>query len=380
MSIYKLLLETIYNIIITMKIMLKILRLTMCAVLAAFVLLPAACNTGGEQRHFTAFNNVDITVQARGKTLTGSAADKIRALITELNAEFSATVNTSTVSKINSASAGDSVNISERFKFVADVCGKMYEFTEGKFDPSVYPLSILWQFSPNFPVANFAVPTDEEITATKELIGYDKFTFGGTWATKTLDGAKIDFGGALKGYCSDKIAEIMAADGIKGGYVNVGGSSINILSVDSLSIVHPRNRTENILTVKLSEDNLAVSTSGDYEKNYTTDGKTYSHLIDASSGRPAETGVASATVIGRNGLKLDALTTALCLFSHDFKTPENGELYKFIQKILASEDFTGAQVFAVCVNGEEKQILTNKKQGDDFTLNDSGYKIITVRV
>ena len=385
MSIYKLLFGADYNIIITMKIItmkikFKILCLNICSVLIAFVLLFGACNTGtgGEQRHFTAFNNVDITVQARGKTLTGSAVDKIRALLVGLNAEFSATINTSTVSKINAATAGDSVEISERFKFVADTCAKMHMFTEGKFDASVYPLVLLWQFAPNYPVANFTVPTDEEITATKALVGYDKFTFDETSATKTLGDAKLDFGGALKGYTADKIAEIMAAEGIKGGYVNVGGSSINILSADTLSIVHPRQRTENILTVKLSENNLSVSTSGDYEKNYVKDGKTYSHLINPESGRPAETGVASATVIGKNGLKLDALTTALCLFPHDFTHPENGELYKFIQKILASEDFTDAQIFAVCINGEEKQILTNKKQGDDFTLNDKDYRIIQI--
>ena len=351
-----------------------------CVLAFAIIFILSSCKAGagGEQRHFTAFNNVDITVQVRGKTLSNGAADKIRTLLDNLNAEFSATVAGSTVSKINAAAAGDSVDISERFKFVADACAKMHTFTEGKFDASVYPLILLWQFAPNFPVSDFAVPTDEEITATKALVGYDKFTFGETAAIKTIDGAKLDFGGALKGYTADKIAEIMAADGIKGGYVNVGGSSINILSADHLSIVHPRKRAENILTVKLSENNLSVSTSGDYEKNYVKDGETYSHLIDPESGCPAKTGVASATVIGKNGLQLDALTTALCLFPHDFTHPENGDLYRFIQKILSSEDFTGAQIFVVCANGEEKQILTNKKQGDDFTLNDKDYRIIQI--
>lgn len=354
----------------------------MCAVLAAFVLLPAACNKGGEQRHFTAFNNTAVIVQARGKILSSDAADKIRTLLDDINAEFSATAAGSTVSKINAETAGNRVAVSERFKRVADVCGEMYSFTEGKFDASVYPLTLLWQFSPNFPVSPFTLPTDEEITATKALIGYDNFTFGETVATKTFDGAKLDFGGALKGYVADKIAEIMAEDGITGGYVNVGGSSINVLFADSLSIVHPRKREkgENILTVKLSENNLSVSTSGDYEKYYIKDGARYSHIIDPESGRPAKTGVASATVIGKNGLKLDALSTALCLFSHDFTRPENGDLYKFIQKIMSSEDFNGAQVFVVCVDGETRQILTNKNQGEDFTLNDNDYRIIKIGV
>lgn len=362
-----------------MKSFVKNLCLKFCAGIITLILLcSVGCgNAAGEQRHFTAFNNVDITVQARGKALTDGAVNQISRLLKDLNAEFSATVADSTVSAINAAAANCGVEISERFKFVADACGEMYEFTGGKFDPSVYPLSVLWQFSPNYPLPNFSVPTDDIITETKAIVGYNNFTFGETAATKSIDGAKIDFGGALKGYAADKIAEIMKADGIESGYVNVGGSSIYILSVDNLSIRHPR-KDGTILSVKIKENNLSVSTSGDYEKTYTADGKIYSHLIDSSVGRPAETGVASATAIGKNGLKLDALTTALCLFAHDFATPENGDLYKFIQKIINSEEFSGVQVFAVCIDGEEKQILTNKKQGDDFTLNDNGYRIITV--
>lgn len=364
-----------------MKNFTKNIYLKICSCFLVFTLLfSVACSgTAGEQRHFSAFNNVDITVQVRGKTLSTATAEKIRELLKALNDEFSATKEGSAVFEINAADAGIGVAISERFKFIAETCATMREFTMGKFDPSVYPLSVLWQFSPSFPVSHFTVPTDEEIMATKALIGYDKFSFT-DGAVKSVTGAKLDFGGALKGYAADEIAKIMKADGITGGYINVGGSSINVISADSLSIVHPRKRDDNILTVKLFEKDLAVSTSGDYEKNYTKNGKTYSHLIDPDSGYPAETGVASATVIGKNGLKLDALTTALCLFCHNFANPQNGELYKFIQKILSDEDFNNAQVFIVCVDGENRQILTNKKQGENFTLLDTSYRIIQVGV
>lgn len=356
----------------------KTLCLKLCALLISAVLFFSACSfRGGEEQHFTAFHNTDVTVQSRNKTLSSAATKAIKDLLSKLNLEFSATVESSTTYKINSAAVGEEIEISEEFKSVADICGKMRLFTHGKFDASVYPLTLLWQFSPNFPVHNFSVPTEDQIEAAKALVGFDKFSFSDV-ATKTVDGAKLDFGGALKGYAADKIAEIIKADGVTKGYVNVGGSSLNIISVDKLSIIHPRKNGENIITVNIKNTDLSVSTSGDYEKTYTFKGETYSHIIDPETGYTTKTGVASATVIGKNGLELDALTTALCLFPHDFEDYRNGELYKFIREILCAEDYSDAQIFAVCVNGDTKQILTNKKQGEDFTLLDKDYVVINV--
>ena len=358
-----------------MKIKSKSFYFNIFAIFFAFTLLFCGCNTG-EQRYFTAFNKTAVTVQARNKKISDAAAQQITDFLADLNAEFSATVGDSTVSKINRAGAGEKTEISERFRIVAATCGQIYDFTDGKFDPSVYPLTILWQFSPNYPVPQFSLPTENEIAAAKSLVGYNKFSFL-NGAVKSVANAKLDFGGALKGYAADKIAEILIDDGVTEGFVNVGGSSLYIIATDSLSIMHPRGE-DNILEIKIKEKNLSVSTSGDYQKTYELNGKSYSHIINPKTGFPQDTGVASVTVIGTNGLKLDALSTALCLFEHDFSHPENGALYKFIQKALSSEDFNNSQIFAVCVNGDEKQILTNKKQGEDFTLSDTDYAVINV--
>ena len=357
-----------------MKLKFKIFCLNICAALIAALPLFSAC--GGEQRHFTAFNGTAaVTVQSNNKALSDNAAAKIRTLLDGLNEEFSATEETSTVCKINSMAAGEKTEISERFKSIAVSCGEMREFTDGKFDPSVYPLTLLWKFvAPKYPVPDFSVPTDEEIAYAKSFVGYDKFSFS-DGATKTTDGAKLDFGGALKGYAADEIAKIMKADGVTEGYVSVGGSSIYIISTKTLSILHPV-KDGNILKVNVKEKDVSVSTSGDYQKTYSLNGKTYSHILNPATGYPQDTGVKSATVIGNNGLKLDALTTAMCLFNHDFDLPENGELYKFIRKILSENDFQNSQIFVVCVNGDKKQILTNKKQGEDFTLLDKDYSVI----
>lgn len=358
-----------------MKFLIKALFIISCAIILFSVSVFSACERG-EQRHFTAFNGTPVTVQTRNKPLSDGAADKIAALLSDLNAEFSATERDSAVYKINAARKSDKTEISPLFKSVAALCGKMRDFSEGKFDVSVYPFTLLWQFAPNYPVPDFSVPTAEEIAAAKAAVGFDKFSFESA-AVKTADDAKLDFGGVIKGYAADKIAEIMKDDDVNAGFVSVGGSSLYIIETETLAISHPR-KDGNILKIKLTGRDLSVSTSGDYEKTYTLGGATYSHIIDPTSGYPQQTGVASATVIGKGGVKLDALTTAICLFEHDFSSPERGELYRFIQKILSSEDFKDASVFVVCVSGDKKQILTNKKQGEDFDLQDKEYSVITV--
>jgi thiamine biosynthesis lipoprotein len=54
----------------------------------------------------------------------------------------------------------------------------------------------------------------------------------------------------------------------------------------------------------------AVSTSGKYEQFVAANGKTYGHIIDPRTGRPAD-GLISVTVVSRSGMKCDAWDTPL---------------------------------------------------------------------
>ena len=73
------------------------------------------------------------------------------------------------------------------------------------------------------------------------------------------------------------------------------------------------------------------------------------------------------------GAFLDAITTAACLKEHAFNDGES-ELVKFLEKIETEVD--GAMIFAVFCSGEKKEIITNQKKDENFTLFDSEYSIL----
>jgi thiamine biosynthesis lipoprotein len=56
---------------------------------------------------------------------------------------------------------------------------------------------------------------------------------------------------------------------------------------------------------------LSIATSGDYRRYFEHDGRRYAHTIDPRTGYPAAHALASVTVLHRECMMADALSTAL---------------------------------------------------------------------
>jgi len=122
---------------------------------------------------------------------------------------------------------------------------------------------------------------------------------------------KLDFGAIGKGYGIDIAVAHLRELGIRNAILNAGGDLRAIGDRDGqpwrIAIRRPTGGVFAIIGVSGDE---SVFTSGDYERNFIYEGKTYHHIIDPRTGWPAE-GTHSVTVLHTDATAADAAATAL---------------------------------------------------------------------
>ena len=324
---------------------------------------------------FTAFN-CQITVCSYSKSINAKTKKFIKDFAGETENQFDANNENSFTYLFNSLEQGRPLQLNQAQQQIFEQARTAHVLSGGKFDPTVYPLVKLWGFAPYKYTLNYTPPTQEQIST--EL---SKVNFAGVSVTqdgfiiKNQANISLDFGGIVKGYVADGIAKILKENGFSDGYVSVGTSSLNLLKVENLSVRHPQDSNKTLFTVHCSQvEDISVSTSGNYEKFHLgSDGNKYCHLIDPDTGYPAQTGIASATLLGVDGTIADAFTTAICLKEYSKNNPYN-ELIEFLKVI--ENKYPNAQIFVAVIKEQDKILLTNKTQSQDFTLNDQDFTVI----
>lgn len=187
---------------------------------------------------------------------------------------------------------------------------KISALTQGAFDLSYGSLDkSLWNFDTTMTVLPDAAIALESV----RLINYKNIVLDENTNTVFLAeaGMRIGFGGIGKGYAADRARAVMQQFGVKNGIVNASGDLVTWGNQPSgkpwtVGIIDPNNRNKAFSSMKIS--NMAMATSGNYEKYVMIDGKRYSHTIDPKTGFPVS-GIKSATIIAPSAELADALTT-----------------------------------------------------------------------
>lgn len=238
---------------------------------------------------------------------------------------FSATKEGTDVWNINHAS-GEPVTVSEETVSLLVKAVDYANRTEGRIDPTIRPVSALWDFGSE---GNAHVPDETEIKEALSHVSYDTIRFGvgpsdetgkSVYNTVTLTDpeAAVDLGFIAKGYIADKTKEYLLSQGVESACISLGGnvSVIGEKPDDSpfrIGIQEPFAPEGTALdTVEVRD--TSVVTSGIYER-YFYDGDTlYHHVLNTSTGYPVDNELASVTIICESSTKSDALSTAcLCL-------------------------------------------------------------------
>lgn len=247
---------------------------------------------------------------------------------------FSVSIAASDISKVN-ASGGESVTLSPETVSLIEKAVSVSELTGGAFDITVYPAVKLWGFYGS----EYNVPNREEIADVLVFIGYKNIGFTG--GVKIREGMGLDLGGIAKGYLGDSLKSLLEKNGVKSAVISLGG---NITLVGdkpdkkpwNVAVRSPFSQDEYICSLSVS-GGYCVVTSGAYERYFEKDGKTYHHILDPKTCCPAQSDLASVTVIGEDGGLCDALSTALFVMGSEkalaFLSEREDLLY-----VLALED------------------------------------------
>jgi len=132
---------------------------------------------------------------------------------------------------------------------------------------------------------------------------------------------RVDLGSIGQGYSVGRIAGLLEQQGISNYLVEIGGELQTRGEKPggqpwrvALEKPLPGERTlQKVITISQTEP-LSVMTSGTYRHYFDVNGKRYSHILDARTGRPVEHGTVSVTVFDANPTRADAWGTALlCL-------------------------------------------------------------------
>lgn len=262
--------------------------------------------------------NTTITLQITGNDAERVCDDVVKALH-DFEQVASMHLADSDVAHINDSAGMQPVAVDERVYYVIEQAVACSEQTGGLFDVTIGALTDLWSITSDNPV----VPDAEAIEAARRLVGYQSIALNAATHEVMLQekGQKLDLGGIAKGYALDICREIMDQNDVMEAIVSIGGNVMVYKDKAGepfvVGIRYPEKDNMSYFCALRLTDTI-MSTTGGYERFFEQDGTIYHHVIDPRTGYPANSGLVSVSIIHKNGLLADCLSTALYVGGTDY--------------------------------------------------------------
>jgi thiamine biosynthesis lipoprotein len=218
-------------------------------------------------------------------------------------------LDSSDVTRINRSAGKERVKVSPETFEVIQKAQEISELSEGGFDITIGPLTELWREARKKKIP----PSIEEVKERLGLVNFKNIETdqeGKVFLKKK--GMAIDLGGIAKGYAVDRAFELLKSLGYRNLIINAGGDlrvgGLRNNQPWSIGIQNPRESQK--LLARISVSDMAVATSGDYERFFNYEGKRYHHIFNPKDGFPTE-GSQSVTIIAKDCITADGLATAV---------------------------------------------------------------------
>ncbi|SDG41034.1 FAD:protein FMN transferase [Mucilaginibacter sp. P25] len=255
-------------------------------------------------------NRFEISVVGDDGQWAAKCIDQAVAEISRIEKLLTTFSDDSQTNQINAAAGIKPVKIDHEVFQLIQRSLRISELTQGAFDITYGSIDkSLWNFDVNMK----SLPNAETARNAVRLINYKNVIMDSDHMTVMLKekGMRIGFGGIGKGYAADRAKAILQQNGVNSGIVNAAGDLITWGTQPNgkpwtIAIADPNKQMTPFSTLNISD--MAIATSGNYEKYAVINGKKYSHTIDPKTGLPV-TGIKSVSIICPSAEFADAMAT-----------------------------------------------------------------------
>ena len=287
------------------------MRRRICAALLALGLLAlAGCQKAPEPVEYTTFamdTVMNFTLYGEKRQTADTVKPLLAGEVSALDKMLSATGEGSDIARLNRRGTGGvGAETAEVLAKALELC----EATGGALDITAYPAVKAWGFTQE----EHRVPSPAELEALAEKIDYAAVKLEGG-AVSLPEGVEMDLGAVAKGWAGDLLAEAVRANGISSALLDLGQSTITAVGAKPdgspwrVGVVDPARPGACFAVVELED--MAMGTSGGYQRYFEQDGEIYWHILDPDTAAPARSGLASVTVASPSAFLCDGLSTAL---------------------------------------------------------------------
>ncbi len=259
-------------------------------------------------------NQFELTVVAHTQEWANEMIDEGVKEIQRIEKLLTTFSDDSETNLVNRFAGIEPVKVTREMLSIIERSIRISSLTQGAFDITYGSIDKkLW----NFDQTMTSLPDEKKAKKMVRLINYRNIVLDKENQTVFLKekGMRIGFGGIGKGYAAEMAKEIMKKKSVQSGIVNASGDLTTWGNQPdgkpwTVGIVHPDYKGFPFSYMNISD--MAVATSGNYEKFILINGKKYSHTIDPRTGLPVS-GIKSVTIISPNAEICDAMATPVMI-------------------------------------------------------------------